>query len=595
MFTHNQDLSHLTTFGIPAKAKLFAEYTSEKELLKISRSDEFINNEVIHIGGGSNLLFVDDFNGLVLHSGIKGIKRYEKDADNVFAIAGAGVKWTDFVDWCVEQGLAGVENLAGIPGEVGAAPVQNVGAYGAEAKDVVHHVRCFDTLTREFRTVTNEECEFGYRDSRFKHDWKGRYIVVQVSFRLTPSDVATNLEYGPLKNLKEELGYNPTIKEVAKRVVEIRNTKLPDPAVIGSAGSFFKNPVVNRYLYEQDILGINPDVPCYHLPDDEHHVKVPAGWLIEHSGLKYARVGGAYVYPGNCLVIANDGTASAADVVELSERITRVVRQKMGINLHPEVNFIDTSMEITIMGSGTSKGVPEVACACRTCRSPYKKDKRLRASALVKTHGMQFLIDVSPDFRRQALDNGIFDLDAALITHSHYDHVGGIDDLRPFCSTHNFPLYLKEDVLGDLKRRVDYCFRDKPYPGVPVFDPVIVDNEPFYMNGLKVTPIHVMHGKLPILGYRIGDFAYITDAKTVPEEELEKLHGLKVLVVNALRKREHFAHFSFREAVDFIRKVNPEEAYLTHFNHEVGYHHELETAFGPHIHPCYDGLKIHIP
>jgi len=592
MIEYNKDITHLTTFGIPAKAALFAEYSSERELLKISRTDEFINNEVLHIGGGSNLLFVNDFNGLVLHSAIRGIERYDKNAETVYVIAGAGVKWTDFVEWCVGSGLAGVENLAGIPGEVGAAPVQNVGAYGAEAKDVIFSVKCFDTITRETKTFKNEECGFRYRDSRFKHEWKGRYIILQVSFKLFPTTIARNLEYGPLKSLAGKLGHTPSIREVADEVVAIRNTKLPDPAVIGSAGSFFKNPVVSKYFYEEEMLAVNPDVPCY--PVDEHHVKIPAGWLIEHSGLKKLKTGGAGVYPKQCLVIANSGNASASDVTDLADIIINTVRRKMGITLNPEVNYIDTDMEITILGSGTSKGVPEVGCACKLCRSPYKKDKRLRASVLVKTHGMQILIDVSPDFREQALKNGIYHLDAALITHSHYDHVGGIDDLRPFCGEGDFPIYLKEDVLSDLRHRLDYCFREHRYPGVPGFSTHTVSDCPFYINGLKVVPISVMHGKLPILGYRIGDFAYITDAKSIPEEELPKLEGLKVLVVNALREREHFAHMSFDEAVDFIGKVKPEEAFLTHLNHEAGYHHELENRFGNNIHPCYDGLKIKI-
>lgn len=592
MFEHDKDLTPLTTFGIPAKAALFAEYKSVKELLKISRSDEFVSNEVLHIGGGSNLFFVNDFKGLVLHSAIKGITRYEKDPETVYAIACAGEKWTDFVEWCLNEGLAGVENLAGIPGEVGAAPVQNVGAYGVEAKDVIHHVECFDTVTREIKVFKNEECGFGYRDSRFKHEWKGRYFVLRVSFRLKPSTIAENLDYGPLKALKEKLGHNPTIREVASEVIAIRNSKLPDPAVTGSAGSFFKNPVVSLHYLKEELASRHNDIPFY--PVGEHMAKIPAGWLIEHSGLKGARVGGAQVYPKQCLVIANTGGATASDVKEIADRVIDTVRAKMGITLHPEVNYIDSSIEVTILGSGTSKGVPEVGCACRICKSPYKHDKRMRASALVRTHGMQILIDVSPDFRQQALENDIFHLDAVLITHSHYDHVGGFDDLRPFCSHEGMPVYLQKDVNTDLHKRLDYCFREHPYPGVPHFDMNEIDGEPFFINGLKIVPIRVMHGRLPILGYRIGDFAYITDAKVIPEEEMEKLEGLDVLVVNALREREHFAHMSFHEAVELIHRLKPREAYLTHFNHEVGFHHELESRFGEHIHPCYDGLTIRI-
>ena len=593
MFEKDKDLTHLTTFGIPARASLFAEYSSAKELLKISRTPEFNDNEVLHIGGGSNLLFVNDFKGLVLHSAIKGITRYDKDPDTVYVIAGAGEKWTDLVDWCVASGLAGLENLAGIPGEVGASPVQNVGAYGAEAKDAIHHVEVFDTVTRQVKTVTNEECRFGYRDSRFKHDWKGRYFVLRVSFRLKPSNIAEHLDYGPLKKLEETLGHKPSIAEVAAEIVRVRDAKLPDPKVIGSAGSFFKNPIVSRYFYAQEMRSEHPDVPYYDI--DDHFVKIPAGWLIEHSGLKGMRVGGAQVYPKQCLVIANEDHATAADVVELADKVVDTVRRRMGIRLRPEVNYIESSIEVTVLGSGTSKGVPEIACACRLCRSPYAKDKRMRASVLVKTHGMNILIDASPDLRAQALRHGIHDIDAVLITHSHYDHVGGFDDLRPFCFDKKMPVYLKADVNSDLHRRLDYCFRPNPYPGVPTFEMNEVSaDQPFFINGLKVIPIGVMHGKLPILGYRIGDFAYVTDAKTIPEEEIGKLMGLKVLIVNALRPREHFAHMNFDEAVALIDRLKPEEAYLTHFNHEVGYHHELENHFGEHIHPAYDGLTLKI-
>jgi len=351
MFEKDKDITAYTTFGVPAKTALFAEYSSVKELMKIYRSEEFRNNEVLHIGGGSNLLFVNDFNGLILHSAIKDLLRYDKDETNAFVIAGAGVKWTDFVDWCTASGLAGLENLAGIPGEVGASAVQNVGAYGVEAKDVIHTVECLDTLSGKQVVLKNEDCRFGYRDSMFKHEGKGRYIVLHVSFRLKKSNIAEHLDYGPLKNLTESLGHTPTIQETAAEIKRIRDAKLPDPAKIGSAGSFFKNPVVSRYFYQEEMLGRNPDIPCY--PVDDHRVKVPAGWLIEHAGLKGFRIGGAEVYPKQCLVIANAADASAKDVIDLSHHIINKVRENFGVVLYPEVNFIDTSIDVTILGSGT--------------------------------------------------------------------------------------------------------------------------------------------------------------------------------------------------------------------------------------------------
>ena len=319
MIEENKDITSLTTFGIPARARYYAEYTSEKELLRISRDSVFIENPVLSIGGGSNLLFVNGFNGLVLRSAIKGIVRYDKDADTVFAIVGAGERWTDFVDWCLDNGLGGVENMAGIPGDVGAAPVQNVGAYGVEAKDVVHAVECFDTFTRQTRRFTAEECRFGYRDSFFKHQGKGRYIVLRVSFRLRPDLTARNLEYGPLRELRDRLGHEPTIREVAEEVKRIRDSKLPDPAETGSAGSFFKNPVLhNGYIKEIKAL-TGYDIPGHAV--GENHTKVSAAWLIDHAGKKGARAGGARVYERQPLVIANSGNATAADVVDLAEKV----------------------------------------------------------------------------------------------------------------------------------------------------------------------------------------------------------------------------------------------------------------------------------
>lgn len=588
----NKDITGFTTFGIPVKARYFAEYSSEKELLKLSRTDEFIDNEILHIGGGSNLLFCGDFNGFVLHSKIKGITRYDKDDETVFAIAGAGEKWTDFVAWCLRNGLEGVENLAGIPGEVGASAIQNVGAYGVEAADLIHAVECFDTVNRTTRRFTNAECRFGYRDSIFKHEIKGRFIVLRVSYRLHPGTTARHLEYGPLRDLADRLGHAPSTSELAEEVIRIRNSKLPDPEHIGSAGSFFKNPVISSGLHREIERMSGETVPCHNVGDN--NVKLSAAWLIDHAGMKGHREGGAVVYEKQPLVIANNGNATADDVVRLADAVRKAVRNKFLVTLQPEVNYIDTSITVTVLGSGTSKGVPEVGCHCSVCTSPFEKDKRLRASVLIRTHGLNIMIDVSPDFREQALKHEIEDIDVALITHEHFDHVGGIDDLRPFCAMRPLPLYVRPDVDSHLRKRLDYCFRDKPYPGVPHFDMKIIGNNPFYIDGLKIVPIEVLHGKLPIFGYRIGSFAYVTDAKTISDVEKEKLENLDVLVINALRDTEHFAHFTIDEALELIKEVKPKCAYLTHFSHEAGRHHDLERRLPKNVFAAYDGLSFKI-
>lgn len=592
LFSHDVDLSGYTTFGIPAKAKLFAEYKSVKELVRISRTPAFLENTVYHIGGGSNLLFLKDFDGLILHSAIKGITTYDRGGDEIFVIAGAGEKWTDLVDWCVEREYPGMECMAGIPGEVGASPVQNVGAYGVEAKDVIFSVECFDTLSRETVTFKNEECGFSYRDSRFKNEWKNRYYVLRVSFKLKKGNLAASCEYGSLSKLEERLGRVPTIAEVRDEVLKIRNSKLPEVAEIGSAGSFFKNPVVHKNFFADEVLRRCPDVPSYKV--DYRLVKIPAGWLIEHSGLKGYAVGGAYVYPENCLVLANKGNATAEDVRELASHVQKEVNRKFGVRLYPEVNFIDTSITVRVLGTGTSKGIPEIGCDCHVCRSEDARDKRTRCSVLVETMGLRLLIDASPDFREQAIKADISMIDALIVTHIHYDHVGGLDDLRPFCLEGDVPVYAREDVDVDLKRRMDYCFRSDKYPGVPGFDMHIIDNNPFFIKGVKIIPVEVKHGNLPIFGFRIGNFAYVTDCKHISESEKEKLMGLDVLIINALRDRDHFAHLTIEEAAGLINELKPKRAYLTHFCHEAGTHEELCARLQGNIYPAFDGMEIHI-
>lgn len=591
---YDKDLTGMTTFGIPAKAKIYAEYEDEKELLAISRTKDFIDNEMLHIGGGSNLLFVRPFDGIVLHSGIKGISEYRKNEDTVFVMSGAAEKWTDLVDWCIDHNIAGLENMAGIPGEVGASAVQNVGAYGAEAADVIHSVLCFDVESRKTVMLTNEECKFGYRDSIFKHKAKGKLIVLKVSFRLRPGTDARNLKYDALRIHANQLGRTPTIRELADEVIRLRNSKLPDPALIGSAGSFFKNPEVSQYYFQEEIQTRGIDIP-WRPGQKEGKVKIAGAWLIDRCGLKGFRIGGAEVWPDAPLVIANTGGATGEDVVKLAKHVTDSVKLKFGIELEPEVNYIDTSIKITMLGTGTSKGIPEIGCTCRTCTSKDPKDKRLRASVLIETHGLRILIDTSPDLRQQALRIGLSRLDAVLLTHQHYDHVGGIDDVRPFCFSHDLPIYTNPQTVKDLHNRVDYCFRPLPYPGVPKLDLHAVECSPFMIDGLQIIPVEVMHGKLPIYGYRIGNFAYITDAKTIDEREKEKLLGLEVLILNCLRlKQEHFAHLILPEALALIDELKPKRTYLTHACHMLGKHEDVSKLLPPGVEFAYDGEVIYV-
>ena len=591
---YDKDLTDLTTFKVPAKAAIYAEYDSEKDLLALTRTPEFIDNEFLHIGAGSNLLFISPFKGIVLHSAIKGIKTYRKDDDTVFVIAGAGEKWTDLVDFCLENDIAGLENMAGIPGEVGASAVQNVGAYGAEAADFIHSVECFDVETRKTVLLYSEQCRFGYRDSIFKNEAKGKLIVMRVSYRLRKGSEARNLTYRPLKEFADSLQRTPTIRELAEEVVRLRDSKLPDPSLIGSAGSFFKNPEVNEYFFQEEIKTRGIEMPVYPA-GKEGFVKLSGAWLIDHSGLKGSSIGGAEVWPGQPLVIANTGGATGSQVAELADHVVKTVKLKYGIELEPEVNYIDTDIKVTVLGSGTSKGVPEIGCTCPTCMSTDPKDKRLRASVLVETHGLRILIDASPDLRQQALRLGLSRLDAILLTHQHYDHVGGIDDVRPFCIHRDLPIFANPQTAHDLRKRLDYCFREHPYPGVPRLDLHEVECRPFKINGLEVIPIEVMHGKLPIYGYRIGDFAYVTDAKTLDEKEKEKLLGLEVLILNCLRLNQpHFAHLILPEAIALIEELKPGRCYLTHTNHQLGRYAEVSKLLPPGVEFAYDGEVITI-
>lgn len=247
--------------------------------------------------------------------------------------------------------------------------------------------------------------------------------------------------------------------------------------------------------------------------------------------------------------------------------------------------------QITFLGSGTSTGIPQIGCSCEVCTSTDPRDRRLRSSVLVNVSGVQILIDAGPDLRQQLLTNSVSNLDGILITHEHYDHLGGIDDIRPLGNT---TIYCEPNVASVLYRTMHYCFAEKRYPGVPRIELVEISEDDFYLEKIKITPIRVMHAKLPILGYRIGDFAYLTDVKTLPESSLEKLKGLKVLVINALRTEEHIAHLNLQEAIQIARKVNAEKTYFTHFSHHLGLHKEVNAKLPENIFLSYDNLSINL-
>lgn len=250
----------------------------------------------------------------------------------------------------------------------------------------------------------------------------------------------------------------------------------------------------------------------------------------------------------------------------------------------------DYSLKITILGSGTSTGVPQLGCRCKVCRSSDPRDKRQRQSALVEWCGKRILIDCGPDFRQQILNTGDAHLDALLITHIHYDHIGGLEELRGY---RDLPIYARRDVIAALRQRLSYCFSEKPYPGVPHFNLMeINDHDAFDCAGITVEPIPVLHYKLPILGFKIGDLAYITDCKTITMEQIERLRGVKVLVLNALRLEEHISHISLLQALEIIEQIKPGRTVLIHMSHGIGLHLETSKLLPKNVELAYDGMTI---
>jgi len=249
-------------------------------------------------------------------------------------------------------------------------------------------------------------------------------------------------------------------------------------------------------------------------------------------------------------------------------------------------------MKLTFLGTGTSTGNPALLCSCATCMSKDPRDRRLRSSVLIEDQGTSILIDCGPDFREQALRANIRQINAVLITHEHYDHMGGLDDLRPFCSYSEMPLYAAPRILDHLKVAMPYSFRENPYPGVPLFDlrPVIL--EKFKINHLEIIPIEVFHHKLPVIGYRIGELTYLTDFNSISAKELEKVKGSKVLIVDALRAQEHISHNTLQQALEIIDAVRPERSYLIHMSHDMGLQADVEPTLPKGVFFSYDGLVL---
>lgn len=333
----NVSLRPYNTFSLNATARYFAAFHSTEALQQILRDERWRDTPKMILGGGSNLLLTKDFDGLVLKNEIKGIHVVREDDDYVYINAGAGENWHQFVMHCIGKDLGGLENLSLIPGNVGASPMQNIGAYGVEIKDTFWELEALNLDTLLPVRFDNAACEFGYRESVFKRQFKNRFVILNVTYRLHKKPVV-NTTYGAIEQELAKMGITaPTIRDVSQAVIHIRSSKLPNPAEIGNAGSFFKNPEVSAEKYEQLKVAF-PDVVAYPLPG--HHFKLAAGWLIEQCGWKGYREGDAGVHVRQALVLVNYGNAQGADIYNLSTKVLQSVEEKFGVVLEREVNVV---------------------------------------------------------------------------------------------------------------------------------------------------------------------------------------------------------------------------------------------------------------
>lgn len=335
-------LAH-NTFGIDAKCSRFVEYASVEEAQQLVASLTEADQPLLILGGGSNLLLTGDYQGTVLHSAIMGIEvmenssfeNQEDEKGSVFLKCGSGEVFDDVVAYAVEHGYHGAENLSIIPGEVGASAVQNIGAYGVEAKDIIYKVEAVEIATGKVVNFDNADCQYSYRQSKFKHEWRDKYLVTHVIYRLSKT-FTPDLDYGNIRtSLAAKHIAEPTAQQLRDVIIEIRNAKLPDPKVEGNAGSFFMNPIVEKAKYDE-LAALYPGMPHYTI--DAEHEKIPAGWMIDQCGWKGKSLGRAGVHDKQALVLVNRGGATGEEIVKLCETIRKDVFEKFGIEIHPEVN-----------------------------------------------------------------------------------------------------------------------------------------------------------------------------------------------------------------------------------------------------------------
>ncbi len=333
----NVSLKPYNTFGIDAKAHYFVEVNKKSELFEALHERSFSLNKRMVIGGGSNLLFTKDYDGVVIKINLKGIKKAKENDDFVWVKASAGESWHDLVLYTIENNWCGIENLSLIPGSVGAAPLQNIGAYGVELKDTLHEVKALNILANEIHVFDKSDCQFGYRDSVFKNEAKDKYVILSITLKLSKKP-KFHTEYGAIQETLAQNGIiEPTVKAISDAVISIRKSKLPNPAEIGNAGSFFKNPEIPTMQYNQLKVAYD-DIPSY--PIDAQTVKVPAGWLIEKAGWKGFREGDVGVHAKQALVLVNYGNGTGQQIKDLSEKNKKSIFEKFKIQLQTEVNII---------------------------------------------------------------------------------------------------------------------------------------------------------------------------------------------------------------------------------------------------------------